>query len=75
MNRMLPAGVSQNIRIYDSFPGTGYSLGIILRIIFALYVSRCLAGHAVNHDTCCPPLHAAQLLRSAYDLSTYSSVV
>ena len=56
MNRMLPAGVSQNIRICDSFPGTGYSLSIILRIVFALCMSRCLAGHAVNHDACCPPL-------------------
>jgi hypothetical protein len=75
VNRMLPAGVSQNIRIYDSFPRTRYSLGIILRIIFALCVSRCLAGHAVNHDTCYPPLHATQLLRGACDLSAYSSVV
>ena len=72
---MLPAGVSQNIGICDSFPGTGYSLGIVLRIVFALCMSRCLAGHAVNHNAYYPPLQAAQLLRGACDLSAHSSVV
>jgi hypothetical protein len=72
---MLPAGVSLNNRICDSLPGTGYSLGIILRTVFTLCISRSLAGHAVDHDTCYPPLQAAQLLRVVYDLSTYSSVV
>jgi hypothetical protein len=72
---MLPVGVSQNIRVYDSFPGAGYSLGIILWTVFTLYMSCSLAGHVVNHDACCPPLQAAQLLRSVCDLSAYSSVV
>ena len=75
VNHILRAGVSLNIRIRNSFPGTGYSLSIILRTVFTLCISHSLAVYTVNHDTCYPLLQDAQLLHSVCDLSAYSSVV
>jgi hypothetical protein len=61
-NRMLPAGVSLNIGVGDTFAEIGNSLAIVLRTIFALCISCVLAGHVVDQDTYSPPLQAAQFL-------------